>query len=467
MSKKSRTILFIVLFLCFALATPAILFYSWGYRLDFQTKRLVRTGAFYFKVLPKSAYINVSLPDKSVELTKKTDFFFGSALLENLLPKTYSIEIQKDGFYPWKKNLEIKENQVTEAKNIVLIPTDPGISLLNKNTTAFFPSIDGRFVILKETATSSAFALKLLDLQKNVKSHLINSQDISKNAGLSLIDLEFSSDAKIILLEVNDKANIKYFLLSLNQTVPKPELLDFLGKDVEQISFNPQNPQEIFVLQKANLYKADLTQKKLSLALAENVMTFQISNDNIYYLDDSGFLFKADLSLTRKEKINNLSFSLEKGKNYQIKPVGSAIFLSDGSKLFLFNPDSGSFESFFETKNEPNISPDSQKAVYYSDYEIWLLFLKHDPGQPPRETGQRLFLARFSEKINDVFWLTPDYLVFSVGGQIKIAETDDRDVINVVDLAELTSPYIFWNQPFEKLYILSQGNFYGTKQLLP
>src|SRR4030042_5390440 len=104
MTKKTRTILFLALLFIFILLAPSIIFYSFGYRFNFETKAIVKTGAFYFKVLPKSAQISIVPLDnkgnfiEEKRTLKKTDFFFGAALIENLLPKKYQVEITKDGF---------------------------------------------------------------------------------------------------------------------------------------------------------------------------------------------------------------------------------------------------------------------------------------------------------------------------------------------------------------------------------
>jgi len=199
---------------------PSIVFYSWGYRFNFETKKIVKTGAFYFKVLPKSAQISIAPLDskgnviKEKEIIKKTDFFFGAALIENLLPKKYQIEIKKDGLYSWKKILELKENQVTEAKNIVLVPQDIGINPLTKNVEDFFPSPDEKIIILKETAESSStssppgsnsagWSLKTFEVQNNVKSQLMDSKDLSKDGQVNLLDLKFSPDSERLLLKVD------------------------------------------------------------------------------------------------------------------------------------------------------------------------------------------------------------------------------------------------------------------------
>lgn len=490
MTKKTRTTLFLILLSCFLVIAPSIIFYSWGYRIDFETRRIAKTGAFYFKVWPKSAQIylipvnNKGLAEKENEIVKKTDFFFGAVLVQNLLPKKYEIEIRKNGYLAWKKTLEIKENQVTEAKNIILMPEDIGINLLNRNVDDFFSSADGKILILKEEDASNtlSWALKILEPENNIKSPLIESKDISKNGEVLILDLKFSSDQKKILLKTNSEGIQKYYLFDLNTTPAKTISLDFLGKEEMEVFFHPQDSQKLFVLKKGVISEADLSQNKLSLGLLENVKSFKTTNDNFYYLDNSGLLFKNDYSFSRQEKINSFPFSLEKNKNYneqeaqyigqltaryKIDILSDSIFLEDGQKLFMFNPDSGSFESLLETKKEPKISPDLKKVLYYSDYEIWLFYLKQELGQPSKEADQRIFIARFSEKIDEVFFLTNHYLIFSSGDKIKVAEIDDRDVINIVDLADIKSPKIFWSQTFKKLFILSNGSFYNSKVLVP
>ena len=514
MNKKTRTLLFFILLFCFLAIAPSIVFYSWGYRFNFETKKIVKTGAFYFKVLPKSAQISIAPLDskgnvvKEKETIKKTDFFFGAALIENLLPKKYEIEITKDGFHAWKKILELKENQVAEAKNIVLVPQDIGINLLTKNLEDFFVSPDEKIIILKETAESSStsslpgsnsadWSLKTFEVQNNLKSQLMDSKNLLKDGQVYLLDLKFSSDSERLLLKVEVKqhlvdelrssplfanARVKYYLLDLTQASPKAILLDFLGDELrsslpfanarvneeyQDISFHPNNSQQLIMLKNGAIFEADIAQKKISQKLLENVKSFQIFNQDFYYLDNSGFLFKTDFSFSNPEKINKQPFSLEKDGSWQIDVFSGWIFISDGQKIYFLNLESNSFEKFFETNKQLEISPDSKKIAYASDYEIWILFLKPELGQPQKESKEQLFIARFSEKMGEIFFFTDHYLIFNSGGKIKIAETDDRDIINIVDLAEFESPKIFWNQIYKKLFILSNGNFYSSKMLIP
>ncbi len=142
-----------------------------------------------------------------------------------------------------------------------------------------------------------------------------------------------------------------------------------------------------------------------------------------------------------------------------------SFLLEENDILYIFNGNKKSFQKLFEPVKNFKFSPDSQKLVYFNDYEIWVLFLEKKYDQPQKEAEEQLFITRFSEKIDEVFWYTNHYLIFNTGDKIKIAEIDDRDRINTVDLTEFKEPKIFWGN--KKLYILSEENLYVSEELTP
>ncbi|MCX6764989.1 MAG: hypothetical protein NT148_00405, partial [Candidatus Nealsonbacteria bacterium] len=75
--------------------------------------------------------------------------------------------------------------------------------------------------------------------------------------------------------------------------------------------------------------------------------------------------------------------------------------------------------------------------------------------------------ADFKEKINNLLWLNDFYVVFNIGNQIKIAETDDRDQINIIDFANYPNPEIFWNKNDRIFYVFSDSNLYSFENLIP
>lgn len=482
MTRKTRTILFFICLFLFLLIAPAVVFYSQGYRFDFEKKKVTQTGAFYFKVLPKSAQIYFD-----GRLKKKTDFIFGSVLIENLLPKTYNIQIKKEGYLAWEKTLEIKEKQVTEAKNILLIPESLGFSVLSKEVKDFFFSPDEKKIILEEIR-ENGWQINLYDLKNNVKSYLIGEKDIakSKKSKVDFLSLEFSPDSKRILLKVGFKEEEKYFILDMEKIPPDLISLDFLGADIENISFNPQVPKKIFftklsekkikenkISKNSELFEANWEAKEISQTILGNLITYDIFGGNIFLISNEGFLFRTDLSGKRQEQLSFLPFPIKEEINYQLLVSFPKILLKEDNNLYFFDQDLGNFKELSLPVNNFSLSPDLKKIVYFNNYEIWILFLEEKLGQPQKKVGEEIFLTRFSEKIGEVFWLTSHYLIFNTGNKIKIAEIDDRDRINIVDLfsikgqVKFENSKIFWNKNEKKLYILSEENLFVSKKLIP
>jgi len=355
-------------------------------------------------------------------LVKKTDWFFGSTLIENLLPKKYKIGIKKEGFYPWEKTLEIKEKEVTEVKNIILFPKNLDFQISTNNLKNFWFSPSGKEIVLLENG-EGGWALKLYDLEKNVKSHLIEERDIYSR-GADLINLEWSPDSKEIYLNVGMREEERVFALNLEKIPPS------------------------------------LSEKKIP-PLSKNVIASQSFNGKNYYLDSFGHLFKGE------EKLTQNPFSIKPETKYQLNIFSDYIFLRESENLYLFNTEQSFFEKFFEKINDLKISPDNKKLVFFSDSEIWVLFLKEKWDQPTKKAGEKLLITRLSEKIGDVFWLNSNYLIFNNGDKIRISEIDDRDRINIIDIAEFNNPKLFFNRGDKKIYIMrrSDENLYFSAAL--
>ena len=125
----------------------------------------------FVKTAPKQTEIYMN--NKPV---KRTDIFFGSALIENIIPERYSIAIEKIGYQGWQKNLEVREREVTEIKNVILFPQKINFTEILKNIERIWISEDKKIIALKEKDQDS-WALKIYDLEKELKSHLLSEKD--------------------------------------------------------------------------------------------------------------------------------------------------------------------------------------------------------------------------------------------------------------------------------------------------
>ncbi|MDO8424626.1 MAG: PEGA domain-containing protein [bacterium] len=401
--------------------------HSQGYRFDFNPppggRILTQTGGIFLKASPRQA--DVYLDGKFI---KKTDFFFGSILIENLLPKFYKIRVEKEGYFPWEKTLEVREKEVSEAKLVILIPRDNDFKALAKNVENFWVSPDGKKIIFLELENQS-WALKLYDTEKDLKSRLLGEKDISSK-GASLLNLEFAPNSKEVFLSAGAKEQEKNFSLKLDKTPP------LLSE-----SKTPETPPNAVTVKKTD-------------------------NNDIYYLDNFGFIFKTDLNFSGGTRINRNPFPIKQETEYQLEVFNNFIFLKEDKSLYLFSADDDSFEKILDDVDKLKISPDEKKLGISASSEIWLFFLEDAFEQFRQKAGEKLFLVRFSQKIQDFFWLNNGYLVFNTGPSVKIIEIDNRDKANIVDLVQFPTPKIFWDDVSEKLYLLSQNSLFVLEKLI-
>jgi len=434
MTKKARVILFFFCAVLFFITAPSVVLYSQGYRLDFDQKKLFKTGAFYAKVLPKGAEVFIA-----EKLKRKTDFFFGSIFIENLLPKKYIIEIKKSGYQTWKKNLEIQEAQVAEAKNIVLVPNNLSFELLEKDINQFFFSPNQSKMVWEINT-----GLKLYDIEREIKSHIIDKTQISKpESELKILDLIWSFDETKIILKAEIENKTHYFLLDLDKDPVFPKALEFL-EQAKNISWHPNEPEKIFFQSNSTLFQVN-TQENIPAPFLENVITYKTSQNSIFWLNLDGFLYQ------NQEKISLLPLELKENGNYTIYIFESKIFLQENETLLALNNNSKTFKEIGSKIKFLKISPDSQKICLANDFEAWVLFLE-------KQNQSKLFLTRFSKNIEQVFWWTNHYLIFKVDSKIKILEIDDRDAIQIWDLESPDVSKIYFNQKNKRLYILSDNN---------
>jgi len=458
MNKRIKRILILIFAALFFLAVPATILYCQGYRFDFGNKKIVKTGAFFFQAEPKSC--EVYLDGK---LIKKTDFLSGSVFIKNLLPKEYTIKIEKEGYFSWEKKLGTEEEMVTEAKNIILFSKNSGFSVFLSDINDYFFSPDQKKVILKKIEEPD-WKLDIFDLKKNSQEIFLGEKDLSKKE-VVLLDLNWDSYSEKLLLKTKIEEKIKYFIVDLSGE--KKQIFPLENNDIAEISFNPDNFQEIFFIKNSNLYKFNFVENKILEETLKNLLTYRISNGNIFWLSQDGFLNRSDFSGKRLETLNATPFPVKENLEYTIEVFPSVVFLKEDEDLYQFNSSLKSFEKFCESVKNLKLSPDSKELVIANNYEIWIIFLADISEQPQRKTGQKIFLTRFSQKIDEIFWLNPNYLIFNTDEKIKIAEADDRNGINIVELGEFQNPKIFWNQTYGKLYLLSQEKLFISGNLLP
>lgn len=110
-SKLRRGLFWLFSFLFLGMA-PVVVFYSLGYKFDDKSRKFLKTGAISIKTAPREAYVIVN-GGKMRDLSPCT--------LRELIPGEYTLDIEKEGYYPYQVTVEIHPSLVCSL-DIYLVP---------------------------------------------------------------------------------------------------------------------------------------------------------------------------------------------------------------------------------------------------------------------------------------------------------------------------------------------------------
>jgi len=464
MTKKTRLIILFVCVACFLIIAPVLVFYSMGYRFDFEKMQIVATGGIYVRTFPAAGQITIDS-----NIPQKPGLFANSIFVQSLLPKDHTISIKKDGYYDYFKTLPVQEKEVTKLENVLLIKKSIEFRDLADKISYFSITPNNQNIITATTGTKN-ITFSYYPLNATNQPQTFSITQIGK-----ILDIKWSDDSNKALIKIQNYNNNFYYLFDTTQKAPlkKTEAvrLSYLDKNTQQISFNPQDSQTLFYIKNKILYSA---KGNNSLPIINNIISFKISGTNIIWLSTKGTLSNSDISGKLIANISSKNFSINNQKTYEIISIYGDTFLKEDNALFKLKQDTKTFENFSVPITSYKIltSPDNKNLIYWDSNEIYLYSFIQLKGYSEYE---KIFSGG---QITNCQWLNNDYIILTAGDKIIISEIDYRGNINAVTLPqtavissdkkiEIKSPEIFFNQQENKLYILTNTTLLVSEKLVP
>lgn len=132
LSYQHRSRFFWLLALIFVVALPALIFYTTGYRLNFDNEEtsIVTTGGMY--ITTDNLEVDVYLDDEQVERPR---LFRSAYYIQNIQAGQHRVVVQRPDLHTWVKELPIDPYMVVEASAFNM-PVVPHIRPISKYTTA-------------------------------------------------------------------------------------------------------------------------------------------------------------------------------------------------------------------------------------------------------------------------------------------------------------------------------------------
>ena len=172
MTKKFRRFIFLIFAIFFVVSSIVVILFAQGYRFDFNSLKIVKTGGIFIKTSTNDAKIYIN--DKYVEST--SGILSHSILISGLTPKNYNVFVYKENYYPWNKTVEVKNGMVAELNSVVLFPLE-----LKKIKIVELPSqVISEFAINNSTIEIKNDRSKIINVYNLSDGKLLSSEKFKK-----------------------------------------------------------------------------------------------------------------------------------------------------------------------------------------------------------------------------------------------------------------------------------------------
>lgn len=446
MTKKTRFIIVIACVACFFVIAPVLVAYSMGYRFDLEKMEIVETGGIYVRTFPSAEQIMVDY-----KFSAKPGIFSNAIFIQSLLPKDYTVLVEKAGYFDYLKTIPVREKEVTKLENVTLFKKDMSFVEISDSINYFSVAPNNEKVI----TVSSSQALNYFNVNSPKQ---LQKTPISES--IQVLDIKWSGNSDYALVRAQNAKGISYYFFDSVAKTPSASRLSYLDQNSQLINFNPQDPLELFYLEDQILYS--LSGNKPA-TLIKDLVTYTIYGNNILWLSFDGKLLESDDLGKLQNTLSLDAININAGINYKIENISGDIFLHAGNSLFLFDYDKRIFIPFALPEGNYKIlnSPDNKNIIFWNNSKIYV-YSKAD-----KKYGE--LLSEYD--ITNCQWVNNNYVVITSGDSIIISEIDYRGQINQINLpsgiVNITAPETFYIQQSGKIYILTNNTLLESEKLTP
>lgn len=447
MTRKTRRLLFYSLVFLFLIAGLAVVFYCDGWRINAQdgSIKLQRTGAIFIQTDPQGVNIKIG---KEI-FADKSGLFQKGTLAGELLPGNYEVEIKKNNYLSWTKNIAVESGLVSEASRIVLIPEK-----LEKNPVASDKPVDNFWV----NRDNIVF--------KNSSGLYLQSKDSSTKLRGDKFVVWSNDHNKIITENSNTQTYYLYTLNNLGQTLNINVVLSNLQKTpIKDVKFHPLDSNRLIIQDKNNFLRILDVNRSISENIdKEPALTWTIEGPSVYYISDSltsfnliskteDFSFKLPDNLTNK-KFTRISVSANK--------IG---LLDDSGGLYVFNQQTQNLQQIAHSAENFTFSPDSRKIAFEDKNGKLNIYFAEDYQNGIRKKAGDVIRFNFYLKSNggnikNISWYKDSsHLFVENQTSVDFTEIDDRQPTNKYTLTETASNF-YYEQNSNRLYFIKKDNLY-------
>lgn len=439
LSRTARLAIVISMVVVFCVLAPLLIFYARGYRYDFKAKEVHQVGMIMIAHDPITARSTLDGNSPSFDITA-----FGYERFTDLAAGTYHAKVERDGWHSWEKDLEVWAEMVTWARYVTLFRQDAElkdmVSLDKIEALDFSPNREWVAVAGQ------------LDGNKKVLFYSLNNDKIVKEISLAslwpkntgVISAEkiiFGPDSTQALLTlVGATGEKRHLIISRALETTAITLEDFQPK-LQTVNWHPDTPTLLYgTTSDQDFYRLSVNAGKvIPRKLASHVLAFQPAPSGLYVLrpraeqirpEPQSVLTRSELDGSNPEIVSE-DIELADSYDLAISAKKKIAVRTNTGALYTVTPDQTQRVALDVAQTDWSLDNDQEDStdellLYCNDHEI----STYDPSINNSE-----IVTRYAEPIDNAIWYNGNYkyIIFTVGGKVKIIELDERDHRNVID----------------------------------
>lgn len=298
LSKKTRTLMFILLSLVFIIGAPVLILYSTGYRLG-DALSLIKTGGIFIHSNLSGTRVYVD-----GDFVEDNGIILRNTLIQNLRPnKTYNVKVEKEGHNTWEKDFRVLPNLVIEAK-VLMLPeeiefreiSDPKINPEYKVISELFKKDSlGQFEVVvstttpkivagvKKLVTSTSTEVSIPKYISNLEIEEIEEKNLLREKQKMLSWLE---NGKVNVVWVGDEASLPYLFCGEKC---QDKIVVSYKEPILYYDFMPGREDVFIILTSSGIRAIEIDNRsKINIQdiLIGDNLDFRVENNNTIFIKD-------------------------------------------------------------------------------------------------------------------------------------------------------------------------------------
>lgn len=438
LEKPLRRKIFYLMVALFGVVAPLIVLYSQGYIVDLKSRGFVSTGGIFVKTSQPGARVFVN-----AERSGETSFISHGALVTNLLPKRYTVRVEKDGFQPWQKVVRISDQEVLEFRNVFLPPasvTPAAVFRTPRQLPARVTALEG----LDEVAVESAKAGQPSSV------FIVDPKERLARINFPNVTRWFwdAASQNFVIARMSD-GQMRWSRLAWSPGgAAREEPVVFRGLpagfSAERIQPHPREPEEFYFFAGGALFLQ--SRSSVPIPIAEQLHAYALTREHVYFVSKNGFFVESDLNGQNTQILGRKGLFLSADQPARIiaSPEGDIAVLDSAGGLFLYQPaQDQELQLISGNVRGIDFSANGDRALFWDEHRLWIYWLEDNPRQPfdLARTKKQVF---FSEApIEQAYLDAPGtHIFFAAASGIRMTEVDDRGGVNAYTLvAESVSTF--------------------------